>query len=291
MATMEDLIATISGGMHVGQEGYDLRALQEYLAQHISHPPLGMPLSPSAPYRRVQSSRSTSTTRKTSSLPPSYQIDTNTASAQPYPSPIAQTSFPPSTVSEEMIISTPVQRPGSLRRSSSYGFSAPASPGYAAFEGDAFAPLWDTQKMQAGPSDPWARVHVSEVQTVQAFQQSPQFTFQQPLVSSTEERSPWASFGQGQNAMFRAPQVQWGQFSSNAPRLPTPPQETSGDEDDMDMDQDQDEQTNEDERESRPMARASSWAPERSGTVLGLTALDAVEGGRKRKWERGRRKT
>lgn len=28
MATMEDLIATISGSMHVGQDGYDLKQLQ-----------------------------------------------------------------------------------------------------------------------------------------------------------------------------------------------------------------------------------------------------------------------
>ncbi len=27
-ATVDDLIATISSGVHVGQEGYDLRALQ-----------------------------------------------------------------------------------------------------------------------------------------------------------------------------------------------------------------------------------------------------------------------
>lgn len=28
MTSMEDLIATISGGMHVSQDGYDLKALQ-----------------------------------------------------------------------------------------------------------------------------------------------------------------------------------------------------------------------------------------------------------------------
>ncbi|GFZ45230.1 hypothetical protein JCM24511_02956 [Saitozyma sp. JCM 24511] len=49
MASMEDLIATISGGLHAGQQGNDLKDLHAKLAQtlHPSIPP--QPYRPSAP--------------------------------------------------------------------------------------------------------------------------------------------------------------------------------------------------------------------------------------------------
>jgi len=37
MTSMEDLIATISGGMHVSQDGYDLKALQVSISHYLPH--------------------------------------------------------------------------------------------------------------------------------------------------------------------------------------------------------------------------------------------------------------
>ncbi|ODN79917.1 hypothetical protein L202_03806 [Cryptococcus amylolentus CBS 6039] len=194
-ATMDDLVASLSGNMHVSQEGYDLKALQEYLSQNL---PLPMaPPSGGLGYPQT-TSRSTSLTRKPSSLP-SYTYPSPTPNALPLPSPYAQPQAqcqwqlqaqgqaqeqqagtsasasydPPSQISNL----PPAQRPAPPRRASSFGTlphsyipacssgQQPSSPStsYAAFESDAFAPIWKAEE-SAGVEDPWAKIRAGQGQ-------------------------------------------------------------------------------------------------------------------------------
>ncbi|WVW83736.1 hypothetical protein I302_105757 [Kwoniella bestiolae CBS 10118] len=166
-ATMDDLIASLGGSMHVSP---DLKALQDYLAQNMVRP--SMPLSPNVSFRPIPPSRSTSSTRKPNSLPSSYTYPESNM-LQAYPSPIYQQNSYFGSFQDETLMSvttpTQAQRPGGpLRRSSSYGFGfgqAPPSPqtAYANFESDAFAPLWQEQQQQQyqhqqQAQDPWAKM-------------------------------------------------------------------------------------------------------------------------------------
>ncbi len=105
------------------------------------------------------------------------------------------------------MMATPVQRPGSLRRSSSYGFGTQPTPGSpSGFEGDAFAPLY--QQTYTQPSDPWSRTHPS----------------------ADVKHYPWAAVGAQQDSFAFRPAQQFGgadernqQIGPRAP--PTPPEE------------------------------------------------------------------
>ncbi|EIW70802.1 hypothetical protein TREMEDRAFT_61309 [Tremella mesenterica DSM 1558] len=139
---MEELLATFAGGMHVGQEGYDLRQLQEYLSQHL---PLNenVPLSPSDKYHPLPS-RSSSSTRKRASYPPSTLYDdisfdwsssTSTSFSQvtSHPSTTTWNSNPSTSTSHSLPLPVPAPH---------VALQPPSSPGYGAFTSDAFAPLW-----------------------------------------------------------------------------------------------------------------------------------------------------
>ncbi|WVO22320.1 uncharacterized protein IAS62_003650 [Cryptococcus decagattii] len=160
-AAMDDLIASLSANMHVSQEGYDLKALHEFLAQSL---PLPFP-SPTA-YAYPVAPLPPSLSRKPSSLP-SYTYPSPTPTCLPLP--YTQTPHPPVSYERPQSNQTPGQRPAPLRRASSFGTVphsyAPASsayqipePSYAAFESDAFAPAWQGVMQEAEPEDPWARI-------------------------------------------------------------------------------------------------------------------------------------
>ncbi|OWZ81109.1 hypothetical protein C366_00074 [Cryptococcus neoformans Tu401-1] len=160
-ATMDDLIASLSGNMHVSQEGYDLKALHEFLAQNL---PLPFP-SPTA-YAYPVVPRPPPLSRKPSSLP-SYTHPSPTPTSLPLP--YNQTPHPPVSYERPQSSQTPAQRPAPLRRASSFGTVphsyAPAAnshqapePSYAAFESDAFAPFWQGAVEETEREDPWARI-------------------------------------------------------------------------------------------------------------------------------------
>ncbi|ORY32559.1 hypothetical protein BCR39DRAFT_522843 [Naematelia encephala] len=169
MATMEDLVASLGGNMHVSQDGYELKALHEFLSQNLAMPPI-TPMSPTAHFHGMPSSRSASVTRKPTSLPSTYPY--TDALNQPLPTPSAYSMYPAEHDDEPMFS----PRPGTLRRSSSYGFGTPVNAGLSGFESDAFAPLafgGPSAKPPAGSSNPWAafqkqptqvQVQVQEVQ-------------------------------------------------------------------------------------------------------------------------------
>ncbi|WVR07185.1 hypothetical protein IAU60_004226 [Kwoniella sp. DSM 27419] len=276
-ATMEDLIASLGGSMHVSQEGYDLKALQDFLARTISRPALPL-ASPNAPFRPIPPSRSTSVTRKPSSGPTSYSYPESSGVPQPYPSPMMQSSFSSIAEDGQMLITaaTPLQRPGGpLRRSSSYGFgcaaNGPSSPAttYSSFDTDAFAPLYQEQVQS---SDPWARMRG---QPSSAFGAYPGENMAGP---STFAAQP-SAFGNGvfrQAQGFGQPQQAFGGMQRG--RQPTPP-----DEEDEEMDEDAiDAEMDEDEDEEESVER-----------VMGLNVGGDVEvdqAGGDVMWGRGRRK-
>lgn len=165
---MDELIASLSGGMHVGEDGYDLQQLQQYLSQHLPHVPMGvspMPISPVNAYRPLPS-RSTSTVRKPDAGLPSSNSDPALYFGQEPPvSPaIADMGFDWQATQSPMV---PPHRPIPGRQPS-YGLSIPSEPiagpsspttGFGAFETDAFAPLW--KKSEEKNADPWARMRSS----------------------------------------------------------------------------------------------------------------------------------
>ncbi|TYJ52103.1 hypothetical protein B9479_007311 [Cryptococcus floricola] len=210
-ATMDDLVASLSGNMHVSQEGYDLKALQEYLSQNL---PLPMAPPTGGLGYPQPTSRSTSLTRKPSSLP-SYTYPSPTPNALPLPSPSpyaqpqaqlqwqqaqgqaqaqgqqAQAPTPaPASASydppSQIPTLPPAQRPAPPRRASSFGTlphsyipacacssahqpqpqPQPSSPStsYAAFESDAFAPVWKAEESAVVGGDPWARIRAGQGQ-------------------------------------------------------------------------------------------------------------------------------
>ncbi|KAL0250716.1 hypothetical protein I308_102899 [Cryptococcus tetragattii IND107] len=160
-AAMDDLIASLSANMHVSQEGYDLKALHEFLAQSL---PLPFP-SPTA-YAYPVAPRPHSLSRKPSSLP-SYTYPSPSPTSLPLP--YTQAPHPPVSYERPQSNQTPGQRPAPPRRASSFGTVphsyAPAAsayqipePSYAAFESDAFAPAWQGAMQEAEAEDPWARI-------------------------------------------------------------------------------------------------------------------------------------
>ncbi|WVQ67826.1 uncharacterized protein L199_006031 [Kwoniella botswanensis] len=289
-ATMDDLVASLGGSMHVSP---DLKALQEYLAQNIVRPSSSIPLSsPGISFRPIPPSRSTSSTRKPTSLPSSYSYpDPNMGMIpQAYPSPISQhNSFFGSFQDDSIMnVNTPTihtQRPGGpLRRSSSYGFGlAPPSPqtAYSSFEADAFAPLWQQQQQQTQVQvqDPWAKIRSAQGSNVNAFSQYQQHQHQQAGPS----QQPASGFGS-----FRPPQgfglVHQHQYHPIGVGMggtpPTPPAED--DEEMMDEDSIDAEMDNYDDEED---------TVER---VMGLTSTSVAIQGQGRgdvdSWARGRRK-
>ncbi|WRT66218.1 uncharacterized protein IL334_003171 [Kwoniella shivajii] len=264
-STMEDLIASLGGSMHVSQEAYDLKALQEYLAQTMVRPTL--PLSPNISFRPIPPSRSTSSTRKPTSLPSSYaNFESNVP--QPYPSPMSQASFHSFTEDPSMNVTTPTlaQRPGGpLRRSSSYGFGCsvqvtPSSPptSYSAFDADAFAPLWQQPtSSQAHAQDSWARMS-NQQSSSNAFAQS------QHYGGDNGGPSQACAFG-----AFRPPQgfgmgMNQQGFQYMGGRPPTPPDEGDEemDEDAIDAEMDDDDEEEEDKVE-RVMGLSATGAGDR----------------------------
>ncbi|WVQ99285.1 hypothetical protein IAU59_006417 [Kwoniella sp. CBS 9459] len=273
---MDDLIASLGGSMHVSQEGYDLKALQEYLAQTMVRPSL--PLSPNPAFRPIPPSRSVSSTRKPSSLPGSYTYpdgSMNLNQAYPYPSPISSTFS--SYAEEPAMLSgatpTGLQRPGTLRRSSSYGFgcainvniAAPSSPSasYSAFETDAFAPLWQ-QQQQMEAQDPWAKMR--SAQQGDAFHQygyNSTSHVQENAFAGPSQSTGFGAFrpAQGFGLSHQGYPLQMPMGIGGSP--PTPPAE---DDEEMDEDFIDDEMDEEEEEEDRV---------ER---VMGLTSMDGAEG-------------
>nr|XP_031857535.1 uncharacterized protein CI109_007042 [Kwoniella shandongensis]KAA5524607.1 hypothetical protein CI109_007042 [Kwoniella shandongensis] len=280
-ATMDDLIASLSGSMHVSQEGYDLKMLQEYLSQHMALPTL--PLSPNTTYRPIPGSRSASSTRKPVSLPSSYFPEAPIS--QPYPSPLSQASFGSynDDIPAHFMLNDPTptgQRPGQLRRSSSYGFgcavaATPASPvtTYSSFEADAFAPVWQQQveRQSQTNQDPWGNMRGGNGG-------GSSFGFgtnnNQWNSAAAGPSQPSSGFG-----AFRAPQG-FGQQFQVQHQPPTPPTEEDDemDEDSVDAEMEMDEE--EEDRVER---------------VMGLNAMDERDGvygdnGEEEVWGRGRRK-
>ncbi|OCF36727.1 hypothetical protein I317_02971 [Kwoniella heveanensis CBS 569] len=267
---MDDLIASLGGSMHVSQEGYDLKALQEYLAQTMVRPSL--PLSPNPAFRPIPPSRSASSTRKPSSLPSSYTFPDggmNMNQAYPYPSPIS-TAFS-SYADEPQLLNaatpTGIQRPGTLRRSSSYGFgcainvnvAAPSSPSasYSAFESDAFAPLWQQQQMES--QDPWAKIRAA--QQGDAFHQygyNSASHGQDNAFAGSSQSSGFGAFRPAQG--FGLAQQTYPMGIGGSP--PTPPAEDDEEMDEEYIDCEMDEEEEEEDRVER---------------VMGLSALDGSE--------------
>ncbi|KAK8864264.1 hypothetical protein IAR55_001510 [Kwoniella newhampshirensis] len=281
-ATMDDLIASLSGSMHVSQEGYDLKMLQEYLSQHMALPTL--PLSPNTTYRPIPGSRSVSSTRKPISLPSSYYAEAPIS--QPYPSPLSQASFGSynDDVPSHFMLNDPTptgQRPNHLRRSSSYGFGCavvPSSPSttYSSFESDAFAPVWQQQveRQVQTNQDPWSSMRGDSGFGDGGGQlngSSFGFGAGQSQWQSTASGSSQSSSGFG---AFRPPQG-FGQIQHRVP--PTPPIE-----DDEEMDEDcVDAEMEMEEDEEDRVERA-----------MGLSGVDEVYGtdAAEEVWGRGRRK-
>ncbi|WVF71607.1 hypothetical protein IAT40_006415 [Kwoniella sp. CBS 6097] len=275
-ATMDDLIASLGGSMHVSQEGYDLKALQEYLAQTMVRPSL--PLSPNPAFRPIPPSRSASSTRKPSSLPSSYtypdggmNMNMSLNQAYPYPSPMSSTFSSYAEEPQLLNAATPtgIQRPGTLRRSSSYGFgcainvnvAAPSSPSasYSAFESDAFAPLWQQQQMEV--QDPWAKMR--SAQQGDAFHQygyNSATHGQENAFAGPSQPSGFGAFRPAQG--FGLAQQGYPMQLGHSP--PTPPAE-----DDEEMDEDYiDAEMDEEEEEEE----------DRVERVMGLSAMDGAEG-------------
>ncbi|KAL7421767.1 hypothetical protein Q5752_003538 [Cryptotrichosporon argae] len=161
---MDDLIASLSGTVHVSQEAYDLEAVKAHFARTLVLPVLPIPLSPVSPSRPLPGSRSQSRTR-----PPPMHFDTG--AHQPFPSP-ALVFQPAADASMSML--TPSGRPNPTR-TGSYGFahlpapgaqtqSEPSSPSALEYEADTFAPMWT--------DDAWA-----------------------PAAAAPPPKSPWAAFG------------------------------------------------------------------------------------------------
>jgi len=171
---MEDLVGSLSGGMHVSQERQNLKSLHDYLSQTITSPQV--PLSHD-PYYPHPTSRSTSNTRNPSgyslSQPMTSPISPAISPGQfhaPYPSPVSNAAFFHS--AEEL--SAPSEN-HVMQRSSSSGFpdhsslsmtsgsaswpettaSYPETDDSSGFESDAFAPLWQRQWKEE-KSNPWA---------------------------------------------------------------------------------------------------------------------------------------
>ncbi|KAK1924400.1 hypothetical protein DB88DRAFT_510762 [Papiliotrema laurentii] len=156
---MEDLISALSGSVHVSQDQYDLKALEEYLAATIALP--NIPISPANAFRPLPPSRSASTTRKHfhDSFHPDAPALSGSAS---FPSPGLASSANGAfwNSAEDVSMTTQVSRPGTLRRTSSYGFGGTkefaqsatiSSDAYSSFQNDAFAPLYE----QPAPADRW----------------------------------------------------------------------------------------------------------------------------------------
>ncbi|WWC89515.1 uncharacterized protein L201_004439 [Kwoniella dendrophila CBS 6074] len=257
-ATMDDLIASLGGSMHVNP---DLKALQEYLAQNMVRPTLPMHASTNVAFRPIPPSRSTSSSRKPMSLPSSYHASysENAMMNQAFPSPMSQNSF--STFQEDdlsgslmMNITTPTltSRPGGpLRRTSSYGFGTassslqipqshshnqyqtPSSPQttYSNFDSDAFAPLYEQQQYhqsQTNP-DPWAKIRS---QAPNAFSQYN--AGQNHLVTGPSQSSPFNS--------FRPPQGFGLQHQQTRSPSPNTEDDDEMDEDSIDADMDEDDE-------------------------------------------------
>ncbi|WVQ82216.1 hypothetical protein IAT38_004344 [Cryptococcus sp. DSM 104549] len=259
-ANVDDLVAGLSGKMHVSQDGYDLQALQEYLNQHL---PIPFP-SPSA-YPLPLNSRSTSTTRKPSSLP-SYTYPSPTPSALSLP-PTDPYSPPPTTFSTSFpdpapqFSHHPTNRPAPPRRASSFGTTphsytpaqssgydlpAPASPqaSYAAFESDAFAPALQQQQQHREEVDPWAKMRSAPAGAFGAFGGG---AFGQQ--GQAQPSQGFGQYGQGFGQGYGQDQGhQWGsrsRFAQGMQRPPTPPDEEVrmvGASMDQDMDMDDDEE-------------------------------------------------
>lgn len=271
MASMEDLVATVSGSMHVSQERYDLQNFRDYLAQNMV-----VPSQMSQP-GFLPPSRSTSTTRKTMAMPQPV----TTPNHQPYPSPVPHNSYTDYGA---------VRPGGSLQRQTSYGFgrpveldgmdeAGPSSPmSYDAFASDAFAPL---KRPHDEAADPWARMKQASAFGQQQHQQSSQ---QQQAGPS----NPWAAFGRSTNGF--AAGVGVTQQQHQRARMPTPP-----DEDDEMMSEDEiDDGFAEEERRygsSHALAAAGGAfgeaAEKRALSMNGLDEQDRVAA----LWQRGRRKT
>ncbi|KAL7423138.1 3-keto-steroid reductase [Cryptotrichosporon argae] len=71
MASMDDLIATISGGMHVGQQANDLKDLHAKLQQTLQPPPAYRPIHPYAAGSPSASSAAASSGPQPPPAPPS----------------------------------------------------------------------------------------------------------------------------------------------------------------------------------------------------------------------------
>ncbi|WWC61713.1 uncharacterized protein I303_104298 [Kwoniella dejecticola CBS 10117] len=274
-ATMDDLVASLGGSMHVSS---DLKALQDYLAQNMIRPSIPLPLaSPNVFARPIPPSRSTSSTRQPTSLPSSYTYphDIN----QTYPSPIAQTSFsafqeegeggPGPSTSERMMMSTPtgMTRPGGpLRRTSSYGFGcslqvAPSSPPttWSNFDSDAFAPMWQQhlehqKQQQQQVNDPWAKIRSQQSNAFsgQVSGSGSGYNVQNPFSGSGQTSAFGGAFRPPQGFGLSAGGNGLGQMGGSPP---TPPAEDDDemDEDCIDAEMDEMEDDEEDDRIERPM--------------------------------------
>lgn len=238
----------------------------------MSLPPF--PLSPSAPYRPLATSRSTSSTRPPSSEP-AYPIATDIHIQQPVP---ANSCPYPSPTAEKYIAygrtkSISPHRPAYFSQSTSLGFAdlnayQPPSPGLDAFKGDAFASLWERPD-QAVPSNPWLRAKDQNVES--------------------EKQSAWAGFG-GQSRTFGQVNPSWGQaFAERDARLPTPPAEEPEVEamEDREEDEDQDEAMMVDDvLGDAPLEERERWPRSWDGLKQGAQGLGLTQ-----LYERGRRKT
>ncbi|RSH81578.1 hypothetical protein EHS25_006200 [Saitozyma podzolica] len=286
MATMDDLIATISGGMHVSQEGYDLKALQEYLAQTIVLPNLPPGMSPSTSYRPVPPSRAPSMTRKPSSYPSSH-VDLP-AYGQPIASPMNHHHHTHTHAYAADQPSSPLQRPSTLRRSSSYGFGgvqASASSPYG-FESDAFAPLAQQQQSV----DPWARMRAAEKTSNPwagtQWEQAGPSSYQPPHMNQ--------GFGAFGGARYQSPS-RGGMFRGRQ----GPGEDTAEEDDDDMMDEDRASAGMDEEDEEDSVERVMGIGgeeDERAGFGVRGSAWGAPQpgafgqSGQTFDWERGRRK-
>ncbi|RSH82750.1 uncharacterized protein EHS24_007744 [Apiotrichum porosum] len=135
---MDDLIATLSGGMHVSQESYDLESFKASLARTLV-----VPVSPSA------SSGTGGSLPRTRPASMHIPFTMDGLYAQPPPSPSSQCSQLSQFPFEEA--ASPASSPPAY--SYEYDMDDDAALN-AAFAGDAFAPMWE-QPAAPVAADPW----------------------------------------------------------------------------------------------------------------------------------------
>ncbi|WVN88175.1 uncharacterized protein L203_103376 [Cryptococcus depauperatus CBS 7841] len=160
-AAMDDLVANLSSNMHVSQEGYELKALQEYLAQNL---PLSIPNA----YDYAIQSQSSMSRKHTAfaayTCPPS--TPTSLSLPEIYAQPALLAAFEqPAPMAHEPLAQRPAPRktlpygaiPQPYTASKDNQIVESPLANYPSFKSDAFAPICQQQVFE-GAENPWAKM-------------------------------------------------------------------------------------------------------------------------------------